>query len=87
MRDARYAEEEAVSPSRVVTGLACVPGTMEPLSVKTDGPVPRDMVTEVAYAMRELPVSLPVRVGDALSDGICGLDAVLIATEDLGQKK
>lgn len=84
IRGARYAEEEAVSPTRVVTGFVCVPGAMEPLSLKTAAPVPKDKVVEVANAMRELSVSLPVRVGDVLCNSVCGLDVAILATKDLG---
>lgn len=83
-RGVRYAEEEAVSPSRVVTGFVCVPGVMEPLSVKTDGPVPKDMVFEVARAMQSLELRLPIRIGDTVCSSVRGLGIAVVATKDLG---
>lgn len=83
-RGIRYAEEEAVSPSRVVTGFVCVPEVMEPLSVKTDGSVPKDMVFEVARAIQDLEVHLPIRIGDTICSNVCDLGIAVVATKDLG---
>jgi len=83
-RGVRYAEDEAVSPSRVVTGLTCVPGVMEPLSMKTDGSVPKDMVIAVAKAMGGLEVRTPIRVGDVICSSVCDLGVAVVATKDLG---
>lgn len=62
-RGAAYAVEEATAPSRMVTGLAQVEGRLEPVSVKTASPVPKERMADVLAALRDLRALPPVGGG------------------------
>jgi len=49
-RGEEYAREELTRPMRIVTCLVKVEGCSEPLSVKTDGGVPRDRIFDCIQA-------------------------------------
>ena len=61
---ASYAVLEATAPARMVTALAQVEGRLEPASVKTAAPVPKECVPEVLDALRRLRVAPPVHAGE-----------------------
>lgn len=83
VRGERYGADEATHPVRTVTACVCVPGALEPLSAKTAAPVERSRVCEVARAMGELKVLLPVKAGDVLSRNVAGTGVAVVATKDL----
>lgn len=83
VRGARYGSTEAVNPQRIVTALVCIPGCIEPLSVKTETSVPKDSVRAVANAIGKLQAALPVRVGDVICEDILGTGVAVVATKDL----
>lgn len=80
-RGAAYAREEAVSPKRMVTALAQVEGALEPLSVKTASPVPKELVLDVLSALHRLRVEAPVRTGDVVLRDVCGTGIDVVATK------
>lgn len=76
-----YAENEVIRPLRVLTtSVRCEGGKM--LSVKTDAPVPRDTMTDIMKVINLLHPSLPVKIGDVVSENIYeGVN--LIATKNV----
>lgn len=82
-RGVEFALQEAVSPVRVLTLAVPVPGALEPLSVKTTAPIPRDLIPAAAEAIRRLPLHLPIAVGAVLATNICDSGADVVATKGL----
>ena len=82
-RGKEYALEEAVRPVRMVTAIVCAEGCLEPLSVKTASPIPKDRIRDVLAAIADLAVSAPVRSGDVLIENVCETGVAVIATKDL----
>lgn len=77
-----FARQEAVAPKRNFSMVVFVPGTLEPLSVKTSAPIPRELVLEIAEKVAGCSVDLPVAIGDVVIEGIIpGVD--LVATKSL----
>ena len=82
-RGAAYALEEATCPKRMVSALARVSGSLEPLSVKTAAPVPKDKVLEVLSCLRALHVNAPIHTGDVVLQNVCDTGTDVIATKDI----
>lgn len=76
----RYAYEELTHPQRSVTGLVQLAGRLEPLSVKTTAPIPKEKVANCAALMREIVATPPIQIGDVVLTHICGTEVDLVAT-------
>lgn len=82
-RGTEFARQEAVSPVRVLTLTVPVPGALEPLSVKTTAPIPRDLIPAAAEAIRRLSPQLPIAAETVLATNICDSGADVVATKEL----
>ena len=76
-----YARKECTAPERTVTGTVRVEGGAAPVvSVRTDHPIPKEKVLELARLMAALRVQAPVRPGDVIAADVLGTGSSLIAT-------
>ena len=82
-RGADYAAQEAVAPERMVTAVLCVSGCLEPVSVKTQRPVPKAAMKEVLAAVAALRLDAPVAAGDVLIEDVCGTGVAVVATKSV----
>lgn len=76
-----YARQEATRPVRMVTAAVGVEGRLRPVSVKTERPVPKNLVLQVAAALGATRVSPPVHEGDVVLADVCGTGVDAIATK------
>ena len=77
-RGADYAAQEAVAPERMVTAVLCVSGCLEPVSVKTQRPVPKAAMKDVLAAVAALRLDAPVAAGDVLIEDVCGTGVAVV---------
>lgn len=82
-RGAEYAAQEAVAPERMVTAVLCVSGCLEPVSVKTQRPVPKAAMRDVLAAIAALDLSAPVAAGEVLIEDVCGTGVPVVATKSV----
>ena len=82
-RGADYAAQEAVAPERMVTAVLCVSGCLEPVSVKTQRPVPKAAMKDVLAAVAALRLDAPVADGDVLIEDVCGTGVAVFATKSV----
>ena len=82
-RGADYAAQEAVAPERMVTAVLCVSGCLEPVSVKTQRPVPKAAMKDVPAAVAALRLDAPVAAGDVLIEDVCGTGVAVVATKSV----
>ncbi|WP_080798247.1 DUF1667 domain-containing protein [Arabiibacter massiliensis] len=82
-RGADYAAQEAVAPERMVTAVVCAAGCLEPVSVKTARPVPKDRMRDVLAAIAALRPEAPVAAGERLIEDVCGTGVPVIATKSV----
>ena len=82
-RGADYAAQEAVAPERMVTAVLCVSGCLEPVSVKTQRPVPKAALKVVLAAVAALRLDAPVAAGDVLIEDVCGTGVAVVATKSV----
>lgn len=76
-----YARQEATHPVRMVTAAVLVEGRLCPVSVKTERPVPKNRIMQVAAALSEACVAPPVHAGDVVLADVCGTGVDVIATK------
>ena len=82
-RGADYAAQEAVAPERMVTAVLCVSGCLEPVSVKTQRPVPKAAMKDVLAAVAALRLDAPVAAGDVLIEDVCGTGVAVVAKKSV----
>ena len=82
-RGADYAAQEAVAPERMVTAVLCVSGCLEPVSVKTQRPVPKAAMKDVLAAVAALRLDAPVAAGDVLIEDVCGTGVAVVSTKSV----
>lgn len=78
-----YGRQEIVSPTRVLTVLMRPEGSSRPISVKTDRPVPKELLFACADAIYKVHPPLPVKYGDVLIENLLGTGCNVIATCDI----
>ncbi len=96
-RGIRYANEELLSPKRMVTATVRVLSGSgaghdrlaselmhERLPVRTSAACPKELVPELLQELYKLTVNLPVRRGDALLSNWRGLGIDVLASRTLG---
>ena len=83
-RGAVYAQEEIISPKRVVTATCCIENdeafVARRVPVKTDGPCPREKIPSLLKDIYKTKISLPVRAGDTVIADWNGEGIRVIAT-------
>lgn len=78
-----YGESELINPTRMVTGLVRVAGMRKPLPVKTASPVPKGSVDAVLFAMHQMTVQLPIKIGDVIIESVAGTGVNVVATANM----
>ncbi len=82
-RGAAYAEQECTKPMRVITAVIPARGSSVPLSVKTSGPVPKELITEIMITLSVLSVQAPVTAGTVVLPDVLSTGADIIATRSV----
>ena len=82
-RGAAYAEQECTKPMRVITAVIPVSGSDLPLSVKTAGPVPKDMIRQIMRELGKIPLSAPVASGEVVLPDVLGTGVDIVATRSV----
>lgn len=80
-RGVQYAIEELTAPKRMVTCLLKVEGAEQPLSVKTQSGVPKEMIFDCVREIKRLKLTSPVEIGTVLIENILGTGDNIIATK------
>lgn len=85
VRGQEYAVAEATAPERMVATVIDVPGCPEPLSVKTERPIPKHLVQDAVCMAKQAAVALPVHIGQVIVPNVCGTGVPIVATKNLDQ--
>ena len=83
-RGAAYARQECTLPLRMITAVIPVYESRMPLSVKTDKPVPKSLISAVMAELGRVRVGLPVRAGQVILHNVLNTGSDIIATRSLG---
>lgn len=83
-RGAEYGKAELTHPTRVITStVRCTGGAHPRCPVKTDRPIPKELVFDAMAVLDAVELRAPVRAGDVVAADICGTGANFIATRSL----
>ena len=83
-RGRTYAENEFISPVRILTSTAKLTGAQSPLvAVRSKTPVPKDKLFDCMAEIRKLTVSAPVKRGDVLVENVCGTGVDIVSSADI----
>ena len=81
-RGKTYAETECTHPTRTVTTTAkCSDGSL--VSVKTDRPIPKELMFECMKEIDRSVVTLPAQIGDVVIENLLGTGANVIVTANM----
>lgn len=83
VRGYEYAIKEMTAPERVVTAVLPIEGCLEPLSVKTAAPVPKQLIFDVLAAIEGLELKVPIEMGEQVIADVCGTGVAVVATKSL----
>jgi len=79
-----YAEEETLSPKRIVTAVVRTDSEAFPYApVRTDVPLPRAMAAGLLQQLYSRTVALPVRMGTVLVEDVGGTGVKVLFTRNL----
>ena len=78
-----YARAEVTSPVRLITSTVRTKGLNSPVvSVRTKDPVPKDMTDKIMRAIKDVVITAPVSVGDAVIRNVCKTGTDIVATTE-----
>ena len=79
-----YIASEIFDPRRTVTTTVPLQGGDLPLlSVKTESPVPKDLVMDVMDHLAGVVATAPIKVGDVIAPDVLGTGIDVVATRDV----
>jgi CxxC motif-containing protein len=79
-----YAEQECKSPQRVLTATVKTEGSARRLlPVRTNKPVPKDMLGDCMTALVDVKVRPELKIGDIIVQNILGTGVDVVCTDDL----
>lgn len=83
-RGADYASQECVSPMRNFTSVVRVEkGLLQMAPVKTDKPIPKEMLRACILEINKYHIHPPVKVGDVIIENILDTGSNIIATRNI----
>lgn len=82
-RGKAYAKAEIEAPERVLTSLVDVASCELPLSVRTDGTIPKGKIAQALQELRGITVEGTVKAGELVCADVCGTGVDVIATKDV----
>jgi CxxC motif-containing protein len=79
-----YAQEETLSPRRVVTAVVRTDSAAFSYApVRTDAPLPRALAAGLLHDLYSRTVRLPIRIGDTLIENVAGSGVRVVFTRSL----
>ena len=76
-----YAIQEVIAPKRVVMSVIKVnKGDFPTVSVKTDKPVPKELIPVIMKELAKIEVEAPVKIGQVIIGNLANSGANIIAT-------
>ena len=82
-----YALKEVSNPTRIVTSTVKVEhGDLAMLPVKTSVDIPKSKIFKCMEALQGVVVTAPIHIGDVIVTNVAGLNANMVATQNILKK-
>ena len=78
-----YGRGEFLHPVRILTSTVKVAGTNRLVPVRSDKPIPKELLMDCMEAIRKATVAAPVARYDVILSDVCGTGANIVATGEL----
>ena len=78
-----YTRDEFIHPLRILTSTVKVSGPVHLVAVRTNKPIPRELLFRCMEEIRTIKVKGPIRRGDIIVWNILGTGADLVATGEV----
>lgn len=83
-RGKEYAINELTNPTRNISSSVRVRNRENTLcSVKTSGPIPKDMIFDVMNEINKIQIDAPTTIGEILIENILGLNVNIVVTKNM----
>lgn len=83
-RGAEYGKKELTAPTRVITSTVRVTGGLyKRCPVKTDRPIPKELIFDAMKLLNDVDLTAPVKVGQVIIENILGTGANFIAARNM----
>lgn len=83
-RGIAYGKDELQNPVRVITSTVAIHGAAHRrCPVKTDGPIPKALISEAMKALDNCQLQAPVKSGQIVAPNLCGTGVNFVATRDM----
>ena len=84
-RGEAYGRQEFAHPVRILTTtVKCEDGGQELLPVRSDKPIPKELLMDCMEVIRKTTVKAPVNRYDVVVENICGCGVNIVASGELG---
>ena len=86
-RGKQYAIDEMTAPKRMVTSsLMVTDGKEKTVSVKTNAPLPKELIFKALDLLKGVTVTAPIEIGTPLVKDVCGTGIDFVATRKVDKK-
>lgn len=83
-RGIEYGKKELIAPTRVITSTVKASGGLYArCPVKTNAPIPKELIFEAMKLLDSVEVKAPVKVGDVVIEDILGTGVSFVAARNL----
>lgn len=83
-RGAIYAKAELTHPVRTLTSTVVISSIEENrLPVKSDNPLPKELINKVMNEINKIKVKAPIKIGDIIIKNVCNCGVNIIATKNI----
>lgn len=82
-RGETYGINEVLHPKRMVTSIVKVEGKEDILSVKTKEAIPKELIFEALYVLKDVKAKAPIKIGDVVVKNILNTGVDVIATKNI----
>lgn len=87
-RGSKYAHDEMIHPTRVVTSTVYIKNAaIERLPVMTAAPIPKNKIFDVMKQINKVKVKAPVKMNDVIIENVCRTGVNVIATRSMDSIK
>lgn len=79
-----FARDESFDPKRILTTTVAIDSTIQArLPVRSDRPAPKEKIAEMVSRIKDVKVSVPVKMGDVIAEDFLSTGVNVIASMDL----
>lgn len=83
-RGVRYAIEEMTNPTRMIPTTVVITGShLKRLPVRTESPIPKNLIFDCMKEINKVIVKAPVKIGDVIIKNILNTGVNIIATRSM----